>query len=156
MGTLQKTLLSLLLIAFAAMGAGRARAEHEEAAEESDEAAKAPEVRLHAEDDAESDAESQAGSSAESGAESEPPLYRAHGERPRGITALQPGDVSVATTRVELGDRLASGEELREVLAEIPSARISSSGGDGQYATLGLRGTEFNHSVVLLDDRSEE
>src|SRR5690606_41747300 len=100
MGTLQKTLLSLLLIAFAAMGAGRARAEHEEAAEESDEAAKAPEVRLHAEDDADSDAESQAGSSAESqagssaesGAESEPPLYRAHGERPRGITALQPGD----------------------------------------------------------------
>lgn len=82
----------------------------------------------------------------------EPLVFRAHGERARGITALQPGDISVATTRLELGDRLASGEELREVLAEIPSARVSSSGGDGQYAALGLRGTEFNHSVVLLDD----
>lgn len=160
MGTVKKKLLSLLLLAIAAMGAGRAHAEHEEAAEGNDDAAKAPEARLHAESDAESDARSdarsdagsQAGSNAESDAENEPPLYRAHGERPRGITALQPGDVSVATTRVELGDRLASGEELREVLAEIPSARISSSGGDGQYATLGLRGTEFNHSVVLLDD----
>ena len=92
------------------------------------------------------------GDSSDDASEEEHPVFRAHGERARGITALQPGDPSLATTRIELDGRLASGEELREVLAEIPSARVSSSGGDGQYAALGLRGTEFNHSVVLLGD----
>src|SRR5690606_10007779 len=55
-------------------------------------------------------------------------------------------------TVVRLDDRLPTGEELRDVLPEIPSVRVMSTGADGQYTALGLRGTEFNHTVVLLDD----
>lgn len=147
MGTPKNAFLSLLiltLIATSLWADSRAAAEdrrperHEES--EADHRAATPEgdLLLRGEDEEDELAD--------------PPLYRAHGERLRGITAHQPGDPSIATTRVDLGERLASGEELREVLSEIPSARVSSLGGDGQYSALGLRGTEFNHSVVLLGD----
>jgi vitamin B12 transporter len=85
-------------------------------------------------------------------AEDDEQPYRATGERERGLAALHAEDPTAAGTVIDLDDRLAAGEELRDVLPEIPAARVMSTGADGQYAALGLRGTEFNHTVVLLDD----
>jgi vitamin B12 transporter len=85
-------------------------------------------------------------------ADGEEQPYRASAERERGVTALSVEDPTAAGTVIQLDDRVATGEELRDVLPEIPSARVMSTGADGQYAALALRGTEFNHTVVLLDD----
>lgn len=85
-------------------------------------------------------------------ADDDEPAFRARAERERGLASLNGEDPTASGTVVRLDDRLPTGEELRDVLPEIPSVRVMSTGADGQYTALGLRGTEFNHTVVLLDD----
>lgn len=68
------------------------------------------------------------------------------------LASRNPLDPTVAGTTVALDGRAASGETLREVLVEVPGARVLSTGAIGQFNAISLRGTELGQTTVMIDD----
>lgn len=83
-------------------------------------------------------------------AEAEP--IGAHAQARLPIATRNPLDPTVAGTTVSLDGRAASGETLREVLVEVPGARVLSTGAIGQFNAISLRGTELGQTSVMIDD----
>ena len=61
-------------------------------------------------------------------------------------------DRTAAAETIRLGDRLAPNESLGDVLSEASGVRVRRSGGEGAFEGLSIRGSEPNHTVVLLGD----
>ena len=72
------------------------------------------------------------------------------GERPRPVDWLD--DRTSVAEGIDLQDRLPVSESLGDVLSEAVGTRVLRSGGEGSFEGLSLRGSQPNHSVVLIDD----
>lgn len=70
----------------------------------------------------------------------------------REVSSTTELDATAAGTRVSLDDRPLAGETARDVLAEVPGAQVQSSGGQGAFTGLSLRGADPHHTTVVLDD----
>ena len=72
------------------------------------------------------------------------------GVRPLPVTVLS--DRTVAVESVDLVDRIAVKEDLAEVLDHVPGVRVRRSGGEGSFQQVSIRGTEPDHTAVLVGD----
>ena len=61
-------------------------------------------------------------------------------------------DPTVAAESISLTDRIAVSETLGDVLAEATSVRVLRAGGEGAFEGLTIRGSEPDHTVLLVGD----
>lgn len=79
-------------------------------------------------------------------------IVRATAEVDAPLAAMHGEDPTVSGTAVSLRDRAYPGEELADVLPEIPGVRLSSTGAPGQFVGVRLRGGSYQQTTVLLGD----
>lgn len=79
-------------------------------------------------------------------------VFRATAEVEAPVAAMHGEDPTVSGTAVSLRERAYPGEELADVLPEVPGVRISSSGAPGQFTGVRLRGGSYQQTTVLLGD----
>ncbi len=72
------------------------------------------------------------------------------GPRPTPVPWLD--DRTAAVQSIPLDDRLAVNESLGDVLSEAAGVRVQRSGGEGAFEGLSIRGSEPDHTVILIGD----
>ncbi|MCB9657429.1 MAG: TonB-dependent receptor [Sandaracinaceae bacterium] len=80
------------------------------------------------------------------------PSFGATAEVARRLPSANGLDPTAAGTRVDLRARTAAGENVVDVLPELPGSQLQSLGGMGAFAGLGLRGGDASQTEVVLDD----
>ncbi|MCA9602521.1 MAG: TonB-dependent receptor [Polyangiales bacterium] len=76
--------------------------------------------------------------------------FSATGRTERPLQGGSDLDPSAAATVIDMRRRVRAEEGLDEVLVESPGAQATALGGVGAYRTLSLRGTDAEHTLVLL------
>lgn len=69
-----------------------------------------------------------------------------------GLRAVPPADVSASVTVLEVEDlEIRNSPFLADQLRAVPGVAISTSGGQGSLSSIRTRGSEANHTLVLLN-----
>jgi vitamin B12 transporter len=80
------------------------------------------------------------------------PGYEATGEVAREAAGPSAIDPTATATVVDTRSRPRAGEELDEVLLEVPGAQSTSLGSLGAFKSLAIRGTDAQHTTVILGE----
>lgn len=78
--------------------------------------------------------------------------YRATAVADAPIASTHTEDPTVSGTSIPLRDRGYAGEEIADVLPEVPGVRLTNLGAPGQFIGVRLRGGSYQQTTVLLGD----
>ncbi|MBC7172496.1 MAG: TonB-dependent receptor plug domain-containing protein, partial [Polyangiaceae bacterium] len=85
-------------------------------------------------------------------AASDEPILEVTADVDAPISAAHGEDPTVSGTSLSIRDRVFAGEELADVLPEVPGVRLTSTGGPGQFVGVRIRGGSYQQTTVLLGD----